>query len=158
MDAKYLDHSYHRSRVDAHISGMIGLVALIAVLALTIGHEFKPFQPGAEWLEPVRLVWVESEGGWMPQRKLVELGNYPPATNRGPLQTHDIQPIVVSIVIILGTLAASYFVYRCARRQTSLMNSVFTDGAAYQRPWEEIRVTFWGLNVTLLFILFFFMA
>ena len=156
---KFRDHDYHRSRVDAHITGSVLFVALMAILGLTIGDKFRPFHYGASWLEPARLIWVEQDQGWTTEAKLVELGTYPPAGNQGPVVTADIYPIVLSVVVTLGSIAIAYFIYAAARRQTRLMLAVYADAPdrPYQRPWSEIRVTFWALDLLLLFILFFFM-
>ena len=43
MQDKMLDHLYHRTRVDAQITGNICLVAIMAILALTCGDKFEPF-------------------------------------------------------------------------------------------------------------------
>jgi hypothetical protein len=158
MNERMIDHLYHRTRIDAQITGTIALVAGMAVLALIIGSRFEPLHPSAQTFDFTRLVWVEAEGGWVDERKLIETGNFPPVTNRGPLEVRQIQPISISIVIVLGALAVAYFLYTAARRQTRLMNAVYANepGTPYQRPWEEIRVTFWALDVVLLFILFYF--
>lgn len=160
MNDKLLDHIYHRTRVDAHITGNILLVAVMAILALTLGAKFQPFRYGAKWLEPVRLVWIEDQQGWALESSLVAGNNFPPAQNRGPVDIREIYPISVSVMLAVGVVAIAYFIYRCARRQTRLMNSVFANEPMrpYERPWEEIRVTFWALNATLAFILFFFLS
>jgi len=160
MNEKILDHIYHRTRVDAQITGTIVLVAGMAILALAAGDGFKPLQPGAEMFETARLVWVEDERGWVDEKKLIEAGNFPPVSNRGPLDVREIQPISVSIIVVVGALAVAYFLYAAARRQTRLMNAVYASepNHPYQRPWEEIRVTFWALNVVLAFILFYFIS
>jgi hypothetical protein len=160
MTRKDLDHYYHRSRVDAHISGNIAFVAVVAVLALTVGERFKPFQHGARMLEPSRLVWLEREQAWFPERILVDRNDFPPALNRGELCTREIYPISLSIVFVMGCLAVAGFIYACARRQTYLMSAVFADqpDMAYQRPWREVRVTFWALDVVLLFVLLILLA
>ncbi len=171
MRDKMLDHLYHRSRVDAQITGNICLVAIVGVLALTLGEQFEPFRYGANWFEPVRLVWVETmadsdvrntanqtgRGTWVLEQTLHVAGNFPPAQNRGPLFVRVIRPVSLSVVLVIGTLAIAYFIYASARRQTRLMNAVFANDSdmPYQRRWEEIRVTFWALDVTLAFILFF---
>lgn len=159
MQDKMADHLYHRGRVDSHITGNIILVATVAILALTIGDRFKPFRYGAEWFEPVRLVWMEEQRAWMLEPSLVRDGNYPPAENNGPVVLKEIYPISLSIVLGIGVLAIAYFIYTCARRQTLLMNQVFADETdkPYERPWREIRVTFWALDVVLAFIIFFFL-
>jgi len=158
MNDKMLDHLYHRTRIDAQISGCIILVAGMAVLALTIGDRFEPLHPSARWIDYARLVWVEDGNDWVDERKLIDTGNFPPVSNRGPLEVREIQPISVSLVVVIGALASAYFLYTAARRQTRLMNSVFANepGQPYQRPWEEIRVTFWAMNTVLAFILFYF--
>jgi len=63
-------------------------------------------------------------------------------------------------VLVVGVAAICYFIYSCARRQARLMTSVFgsEEHRPYDRPWEEIRVTFWALDVAMAFILFFFLA
>lgn len=160
MDQKYLDHAYHRSRIDAHIGGLIMLVTIVAILALTLSEKFQPFEPGADWWEPVRQVWMEKEQSWLPEAKLIEVNNFPPAGNRNAvLTTRNIYARSTCLILIIGTLAVFYFSYQCAKRQTTLMNSVFVDqgDGAYQRPWSEIRVTFWALGATLLFLLLFMM-
>ncbi|MCB9849081.1 MAG: hypothetical protein H6817_00080 [Phycisphaerales bacterium] len=160
MDQKIVDHLYHRTRIDAQITGTIILVAGMGVLALLMGDHFKPLQPGAEMWDYSRLVWVEAERGWVVERKLIEAGNFPPVTNHGNLEVREIQPISVSIIVVLGTFAVSYFLYASARRQTRLMNAVYANdpGKPYQRPWEQIRITFWALNVVLVFIMFYFIT
>jgi hypothetical protein len=61
---------------------------------------------------------------------------------------------------VVGSLAAALFIYRCAHRQAGLMIALFGTGpdAPYQRPWCEIRVTFWALDIATLFVLFFFLS
>lgn len=160
MDQKHLDHAYHRSRVDAQILGMITLVTIVAVLALTLSDRFQPFEPGAKWWEPVRLIWLEKQQSWLPEKTLIDTNDFPPSQNLSNVITaQQIYPRSTCLVLVIGVLAVAHFTYRCARRQTNLMNSVFGDhaSASYQRPWEEIRVTFWALNATLLFLLFFMM-
>jgi hypothetical protein len=161
MDHRLIDHFYHRSRVDAHITGNILLVATVGVLALVAGERFKPFNYGAALFEPVRLVWVERSQDWVRESTLRQSNNFPPQDNRGPADVREICPISYSIVLVLGVGAIAYFIYTCARRQARLMNSVFSasdENRPYDRPWEEIRVTFWALDVALAFILFFFLA
>ncbi len=153
------DHNYHRSRVDAHITGNIVFVAAMVVMALLIGDQFKPFQHGAKWLDPVRLVWVERDQDWVAESILVDSATFPPVDNTGPVITVMIYPIVLSAVLVLGSLAIAYFIYTAARRQTRLMHDVYAGAAdrPYDRPWNEIRVTFWALDVALLFALFLFL-
>ena len=160
MDHKHLDHAYHRSRVDAHIGGQIVLVTIVAILALTLSERFQPFADGADWWQPVRMVWLEKQQSWLPERTLIDTHDFPPSQNlSSTIVSNVLYPRSTCAVLVIGVLAVAYFSYRCARRQTRLMNSVFADqgGAAYQRPWEEIRVTFWALQATLLFLLFFMM-
>jgi hypothetical protein len=146
--------------VDAHITGNILLVALVATMALLTGSKFKPFRFGAEWFEPVRLVWVEEGEQWVLERTLVQTGNFPPASNKGPVAVQEIYPISLSLVLGIGIAVIAYFIYTCAKRQTQLMVSVFAGEAdrPYDRPWDEIRVTFWALDVALAFIVFFFLV
>ncbi len=168
MQEKMLDHLYHRTRVDAQITGNICLVAIMAILALTCGDKFEPFRFGANWLEPVRLAWVEGtpdpinqnvfiKGSWVLEKTLVRAGNFPPTTNKGPLDVREIQPISLSLVLTIGVFTIAYFIYASARRQTRLMNAVYANEGAppYQRSWESIRITFWALDITLAFIMFF---
>lgn len=158
MNDKMLDHIYHRTRVDAHITGNILLVATVAVLALTIGDRFRPFRYGARWIEPVRLVWLE-EGDWVLESSLVQADNFPPAQNNGPVEVREIQPITTSLVLTVGILAIAFFIYRCARRQAMLLNAVFANepNKPYERTWEELRVTFWALDAVLIFALILFL-
>jgi len=160
IEPKHLDHAYHRSRVDAHINGQIILVGVVAFFAFTAGGKFQPLQHGARLWEPTRMVWVERQQSWMPEQKLIELNDFPPTGNVGPIVVQEIYPISVTVAVVIGVLVCSYFVYRCARRQTRLMNSVFGNARddVYQRGWKDIRVTFWALNVALLFALFFLIA
>lgn len=152
---KQLDHIYHRSRIDAQITGMILLVAVVAILALTIGDKFAPFKVGAKMLEPVRFVWVEMEYEWVTERTLVQTGTFPPMDNKGNIDIREIHPQVVCIVLFLSVMAISGFIYKCARRQTALMNQIYADDPErpYYRPWSEIRITFWALNFALLFVM-----
>ncbi|HRX85382.1 MAG TPA: hypothetical protein P5572_10225 [Phycisphaerae bacterium] len=160
MYEKALDHLYHRSRVDAQITGNIMLVGLLAVLAIAVGDRFEPMHPSAKLFDTSRLVWVENESGWIDERKLIETGNFPPASNHGTLDVREIQPISISIILAIGTFAAAYFLYTSARRQTRLMNAVYSNDPAhpYQRPWEEIRITFWALDIVLAFIVFYLIS
>jgi len=152
---KQLDHIYHRSRIDAQIAGMIMLVAIMAILGLTIGNKFAPFRLGARMLEPVRYVWVEQEYDWVTEHTLVRSGTFPPVDNKGNIEIREIYPQVVSIVLCLSVLTIAGFIYTCARRQTHLMNQIYADDPdrPYYRPWSEIRVTFWALDAALLFVL-----
>lgn len=152
---KQLDLNYHRSRIDAQITGMIALVAVMAILALTIGHKFAPFKLGAKMLEPVRYVWIEQEHDWVTEWALVQTGTFPPPENKGDIEIREIYPKVVSIVLFISVMAISAFIYTCARRQTRLMNQVYDDETdrPYYRPWEDIRITFWALNFALLFVM-----
>jgi hypothetical protein len=72
----------------------------------------------------------------------------------------EIYSISLSIMVVLSVAAVAYFIYRAARRQTRLLNAVYASepSSPYQRPWEEIRVTFWALDATLAFIMFFFLT
>lgn len=160
MNEKALDHQYHRSRVDAQITGNIMLVATLGVLAILIGDRFEPLHPSARVFETSRLVWVEEEDGWIDERKLIETGNFPPVSNRGPLEVREIQPISIAVMLIIGVFATAYFLYTAARRQTRLMNAVYSNDPAhpYQRPWEEIRITFWALDIALAFIVFYLIS
>lgn len=160
MDQKYLDHAYHRSRVDAHIGGLILLVTIVAIFALTLSEKFQPFEPSVDWWEPVRQVWIERQQSWLPESKLIELKDFPPSSNINKVMTiRTVYPRSTCLILAIGVLAVFYFSYRCAKRQTMLMNSVFVEqgNGAYQRPWAEIRVTFWALGATLLFLLLFMM-
>lgn len=152
---RQLDHIYHRSRIDAQITGMIALVAVMAVMSLTIGHKFAPFKLGAKMLEPVRYVWLEREHEWVTEQKLVETEQFPPIGNKGNIEIREIYPKVVSIVLFISVMAISGFIYKCAHRQTRLMNQVYADvpDRPYYRPWSEIRITFWALNFALLFVM-----
>ena len=160
MQEKVLDHLYHRTRVDAQITGTIILVAGMAVLALAVGDRFKPLHPSARMFDYARLVWVEDQQGWVDEKKLIDTGNFPPQSNRGTLDEREIQPISVAVVVVIGVFAVAYFLYVPARRQTRLMNAVFAHepGHPYQRPWNEIRVTFWALDAVLAFIMFYFIT
>jgi hypothetical protein len=63
-------------------------------------------------------------------------------------------------VVVFASVMASLFLYSCARRQTYLMNSVYAEddeNRPYDRPWAEVRVTFWALFLVLLGVLFLFM-
>jgi hypothetical protein len=76
------------------------------------------------------------------------------------LVTKEIYPSSYSIVVVFASVMASLFLYSCARRQTYLMNSVYAEDdedRPYDRPWAEIRVTFWALFLVLLGALFLFM-
>lgn len=76
------------------------------------------------------------------------------------LVTNEIYPISYSIVVVFASVMASLFLYSCARRQTYLMNSVYAEddeNRPYDRPWSEVRVTFWALFLVLLGVLFLFM-
>ncbi len=152
---KQLDHLYHRSRIDAHITGMIVLVVLMAILSLTIGPKFAPFKVGAKLLEPVRFVWVEVEQDWVTEYALVQTGTFPPIGNKGNIDIREVYPKVVSLVLFIGVMAVSAFIYKCARRQTRLMNQIYVDDPErpYFRSWSEIRITFWALNFVLLFVM-----
>ncbi len=160
MQEKILDHIYHRTRVDAQITGSVLLVGLMAVLAVTIGDRFEPLHPGANLFESAWLVWVEHDQTWVTQSRLLESGNFPPPDNQGPLITREIAPISISMIVVLGALAAAFFNYLCARRQTRLLNSVYANepNPPYQRPWREIRMTFWALDLVLAFILFYLIS
>ncbi len=152
---KQLDHIYHRSRIDAQITGMIVLVATVAILAITVGPKFAPFKVGAKLLQPVRYVWVEMEHDWVTEFTLVQSGTFPPYDNKGNVDIREVYPQVVSIVLFIGVMAVSGFIYKCARRQTRLMNQIYADESdqPYYRPWSDIRITFWALNFALLFVL-----
>lgn len=152
---KQLDHIYHRSRIDAQITGMIALVAVMAILSLTIGPKFAPFKVGASMLEPVRFVWVEVEQEWVSEYTLVQTKTFPPIGNMGNIDIREVYPKVVSIVLFISVMAISGFIYKCARRQTRLMNEIYADDPdrPYFRPWSEIRITFWALNFALLFVM-----
>ncbi|HNO79616.1 MAG TPA: hypothetical protein PKN33_16320 [Phycisphaerae bacterium] len=152
---KQLDHIYHRSRIDAHITGMIILVTLMAILSLTIGPKFAPFKVGARMLDSVRYVWVEADQEWVTEHTLVRSGTFPPIGNRGETDIREVYPKVVSLVLFIGVMAVSGFIYKCARRQTRLMNQIYADDPdrPYYRPWSEIRITFWALNFVLLFVM-----
>jgi hypothetical protein len=76
------------------------------------------------------------------------------------LVTKEIYPVSYSVVVVFASVMASLFLYSCARRQTYLMNSVYAEddeSRPYDRPWKEIRVTFWALFLVLLGVLFLFM-
>ena len=160
MTVKVFDQAYHRSRVDVQIQGSIFFVMGIGVLALLIGDRFQPFHPGARWTESTHLVWLEQEQDWATEAQLVRSKNYPPSVNTGPLVRKTIYPIRDCVILVLGCVLTAAFTYTCAKRQAALMNAVFRGEVdqPYQRPWEDIRVTFWALDIALLFILFFFMA
>jgi hypothetical protein len=58
-------------------------------------------------------------------------------------------------------LAAAFFIYRAARRQVYLLKKVYEghdEQRPYERDWPEIRVTFWALDIVLLFLLFLLMS
>ncbi len=152
---KQLDHIYHRSRIDAQITGMIVLVGIMAILSLTVGPKFAPFKIGAKLLQPQRYVWVEMEQEWVTENTLVNTGTFPPIENKGAVDIREVYPQVVSLVLFISVMAISGFVYKCARRQTRLMNQIYADDPdrPYYRPWSEIRITFWALNFALLFVM-----
>jgi len=80
--------------------------------------------------------------------------------SHGPVITKELYPGVYSLVVVLGSMFAAYFLYRCARRQARLMLAAYPandPNRPYDRPWSEIRVTFWGLFVVLLGVLFLFL-
>ena len=160
MTPQEMNHAYHRSRVDVHIQGAIWFTVAMAVLALAVGDKFRPFHPGARLLEPVQLVWAEEEQGWVAQSTLIASGDYPPVRNKGPVLLQETYPTCISIMLVVGALAVAYFLYVCARRQTKLMLDACKDDPdpPYQRTWQELRVTFWALDIALAFILFFFLS
>jgi len=252
MDSKLLNHAYHRSRVDAHISLSIGLVMFMVVLAFLAGDKFRPFQQGANFWSPTLLVWNPETDAWVPLRWLRQVGGLqketdtyhvisppgpeasatqgdvtapgdlpdssddtddpesaqpeeeaaavgagsatadeptddeeweaeamePKPSDEGALKyivnkvghrpdptlqaviTMEIHPTSYSVVFVFAVLAGSWFLYRCARRQAMLMLSVYheeDENRPYDRPWEEIRVTFWGLLLVLLAAVFLFL-
>jgi hypothetical protein len=82
------------------------------------------------------------------------------ARSLSPVITKELYPGVYSLVVVLGSLFAAYFLYRCARRQARLMLAAYPandPNRPYDRPWSEIRVTFWALFVVLLGVLFLFL-
>ncbi|MBN1514453.1 MAG: hypothetical protein JXB13_20730 [Phycisphaerae bacterium] len=80
--------------------------------------------------------------------------------SHSPIITKELYPGVYSLVVVLGSLFAAYFLYRCAQRQARLMLSVYPASdpkRPYDRPWSEIRITFWALFVVLIGVLFLFL-
>ena len=80
--------------------------------------------------------------------------------SHGPFITKELHPGVYSLVVVLGSMFAAYFLYRCARRQARLMLAAYPandPNRPYDRPWSEIRVTFWAMFVVLLGVLFLFL-
>ena len=158
MDTKALNHAYHRSRVDAHMSGSAALILLMLVFAFVGGDRFKPFQQGADMWSSTLLAWHAETNAWIPITSVLQ--SNPDAIATGQMITKEIYPRCYSVVVILGSLVAAFFVYGCAARQTRLMRSVYDaddKSRPYDRPWSEIRVTFWAMFAILLGVLFLFM-
>ena len=83
----------------------------------------------------------------------------PMAFQPAPVITKEIYAGSYSVVVVLAALGAAYFLYGCARRQAYLMLSVYGEDdkdRPYDRPWEEVRVTFWALFCVLVGVLFLF--
>ena len=158
MNAKERDHAYHRSRVDAHIGGSIVFVLLMLALAFLVGDKFKPFQQGADMWSSTLLVWRPETNAWMPIHPTI-LSELTADPHRLMI-TKEIHPRSYSVVVVLGSLGAALFLWRCAYRQARLMLSVYDENdenRPYDRPWEEIRITFWALFIVLFGVLFLFM-
>ncbi|MCP4593870.1 MAG: hypothetical protein GY842_24310 [bacterium] len=157
MDRKMLDHSYHRSRVDAQMGGGIAFILLMLALSFLVGDKFKLFQQGAENWTSTLLVWDTNTKSWMPVHATT-ISDWESGTGK-PILTKEIHPRSFSLVVVLGSLVAAYFLYACARRQARLMRSVYDEddsSAPYDRQWGELRVTFWGMFIVLLGTLFLF--
>ena len=176
MDTKALDHAYHRSRVDSHIGGSIVFIFIVVGLAFIVGDKFKPFQEGADIWASTLLVWQADTNAWVPaypnvlselsapskKYKLTKEGDTLTlaANDAAQLITRQVYPRSYSLVVTLGSLIAAFYLYGCARRQTYLMNAVYSEDdedRPYDRPWEEVRITFWALFVVLLGALFLFL-
>ena len=157
MDAKARDHAYHRSRVDAQIGGSIGFVLLMLALALLVGDKFQPLQQGADPWSSTLLVWQANTNAWIPLQTALQ--SQPDLGASRAMVTKEIYPGSYFGVVALGSLGAAYFLYSCARRQARLMAAVYAPDdpqRPYDRPWSEVRVTFWGLFAVLLGVLFLF--
>ncbi len=158
MNTKESIHAYHRSRVDAQIGGAIAFILLLLVLAFLVGDKFQPFQQGVDAWSSTLLVWQSDSNAWIPARtaRLSEWGS----SMERPLIWKEIHPRSYSVVVFIGSLVAAFFLYTCAHRQATLMLSVYGENEEnhpYDRPWKEIRVTFWALFIVLLGVLFLFM-
>jgi hypothetical protein len=72
----------------------------------------------------------------------------------------EVYPISYSGLLVIGTLLVWAYFYTCARRQADRMLRAAAECKSlrpYDRPWTEIRGTFWALLGVLLVELFLFL-